>query len=226
MNLTDLPLKQGLFRPPQRARLPAASASSPTSRARSRTTSSVRACRSLVNLDHRGAVGADPLVGDGAGCMIQTPDALLRDWAEDRASTCPSPATTPSPCASCRRRDARAFAVERLEHFIKSKADLVGWRDVPTDTTGLGTTRHRAHAGDQDGDRRPRPRPPTRTPSSASSSPIRKQTQNPLVDLEKKHAARPVAALHAVLLDPHRGLQGPAARGPRSASFYDDLRIR
>ena len=32
----------------------------------------------LVNLDHRGAVGADPLVGDGAGCMIQTPDALLR----------------------------------------------------------------------------------------------------------------------------------------------------
>ena len=33
----------------------------------------------LVNLDHRGAVGADPLVGDGAGCMIQTPDALLRD---------------------------------------------------------------------------------------------------------------------------------------------------
>ena len=35
----------------------------------------------LANLDHRGAVGADPLVGDGAGCMIQTPDALLRDWA-------------------------------------------------------------------------------------------------------------------------------------------------
>ena len=35
----------------------------------------------LVNLDHRGAVGADPLVGDGAGCLIQIPDALLRDWA-------------------------------------------------------------------------------------------------------------------------------------------------
>ena len=37
----------------------------------------------LVNLDHRGAVGADPLVGDGAGCMIQIPDALLRDWARN-----------------------------------------------------------------------------------------------------------------------------------------------
>ena len=36
----------------------------------------------LVNLDHRGAVGADPLVGDGAGCLIQIPDRLFRDWAE------------------------------------------------------------------------------------------------------------------------------------------------
>ena len=33
----------------------------------------------LLNLDHRGAVGADPLVGDGAGCLIQMPDLLLRD---------------------------------------------------------------------------------------------------------------------------------------------------
>src|SRR5712671_2211425 len=36
----------------------------------------------LVNLDHRGAVGADPLVGDGAGCLIQIPDGLLRAWAK------------------------------------------------------------------------------------------------------------------------------------------------
>ena len=35
----------------------------------------------LINLDHRGAVGADPLVGDGAGILIQIPDALIRDWA-------------------------------------------------------------------------------------------------------------------------------------------------
>src|SRR5829696_3514792 len=36
----------------------------------------------LVNLDHRGAVGADPLVGDGAGVLIQIPDGLYRAWAE------------------------------------------------------------------------------------------------------------------------------------------------
>src|SRR3954470_23967483 len=33
----------------------------------------------LCNLTHRGAVGADPLDGDGAGILIQIPDALYRD---------------------------------------------------------------------------------------------------------------------------------------------------
>lgn len=33
----------------------------------------------LVNLDHRGAVGADPLAGDGAGILIQIPDRLYRE---------------------------------------------------------------------------------------------------------------------------------------------------
>ena len=45
----------------------------------------------LVNLDHRGAVGADPLVGDGAGCLIQIPDALLRRWAGENGLTLPAP---------------------------------------------------------------------------------------------------------------------------------------
>src|SRR5947208_8807199 len=33
----------------------------------------------LENLDHRGAVGADKLMGDGAGILIQLPDALYRE---------------------------------------------------------------------------------------------------------------------------------------------------
>src|ERR1700691_4533324 len=45
----------------------------------------------LINLNHRGAVGADPLVGDGAGCLIQIPDALLRDWAARTGVTLPEP---------------------------------------------------------------------------------------------------------------------------------------
>jgi len=50
-----------------------------------------RGLQILVNLDHRGAVGADPLMGDGAGCMIQMPDALLRHWAEERGIELPVP---------------------------------------------------------------------------------------------------------------------------------------
>ena len=45
----------------------------------------------LVNLDHRGAVGADPLVGDGAGCLIQMPDRLLHDWADKAGKRLPRP---------------------------------------------------------------------------------------------------------------------------------------
>src|SRR5215469_16972956 len=50
-----------------------------------------RGLQILVNLDHRGAVGADPLVGDGAGCLVQTPDALLRDWAVGGGLMLPEP---------------------------------------------------------------------------------------------------------------------------------------
>ena len=38
-----------------------------------------RAIQVLCNLHHRGAVGADPLDGDGAGCLLQIPDALYRE---------------------------------------------------------------------------------------------------------------------------------------------------
>ena len=38
-----------------------------------------QALKILENLDHRGAVGADKLMGDGAGILIQLPDALYRE---------------------------------------------------------------------------------------------------------------------------------------------------
>ena len=57
----------------------------------------------LVNLDHRGAVGADPLVGDGAGCLIQIPDALMRDWAASAQVDLPPAGEYSSP-APCRTR--------------------------------------------------------------------------------------------------------------------------
>ena len=50
----------------------------------------------LQNLDHRGAVGADVLCGDGAGILIQIPDAFYREEMASRASPCPHPASTAS----------------------------------------------------------------------------------------------------------------------------------
>src|ERR687895_263808 len=82
----------------------------------------------LVNLDHRGAVGADPLVGDGAGCLIQIPDRLYRARGEYAVAMCFLPQDAL----------ARSAALEQFEHFLRvEKQPLIGWRDVPVDTTGL-----------------------------------------------------------------------------------------
>ena len=79
-----------------------------------------RGLQILINLDHRGAVGADPLVGDGAGCMIQTPDRLLRDWAEQNKLTLPPPGHyAVANCFLPQDAKSRDFMVKKFAHFIK-----------------------------------------------------------------------------------------------------------
>ena len=81
-----------------------------------------RGLQILVNLDHRGAVGADPLVGDGAGCLIQMPDALLRDWAQGRGLTLPPPGRyAVAMCFLPWGERARAIAVAHVEHFVRAE---------------------------------------------------------------------------------------------------------
>jgi glutamate synthase (NADPH/NADH) large chain len=94
----------------------------------------------LVNLDHRGAVGADPLMGDGAGCLIQMPDSLLADWARTTGKSLPKPGRyAVAMCFLPRDERARAYAVERFDTVVAQEGQtLVGWRDVPVDLTGLG----------------------------------------------------------------------------------------
>src|SRR6202000_3561529 len=80
----------------------------------------------LINLDHRGAVGADPLVGDGAGCLIQIPDALLRDWAAQNGLTLPQPGDyAVAMCFLPRDPQARGFAIPPFENFIRRARDTV-----------------------------------------------------------------------------------------------------
>jgi glutamate synthase (NADPH) large chain len=94
----------------------------------------------LVNLDHRGAVGADPLVGDGAGCLIQIPDGLLRHWAAGAGVELPAAGDyAVAMCFLPKDEATRDAAIGQFEHFIRVEGQmLIGWREVPVDTTGLG----------------------------------------------------------------------------------------
>src|SRR5437762_139910 len=93
----------------------------------------------LVNLDHRGAVGADPLMGDGAGCMIQMPDQLLRHWAGERGLELPAPGRyAVAMCFLPMDEAARAAAITHIEHFVHAEGQsLLAGRDVGVDATGL-----------------------------------------------------------------------------------------
>ena len=94
----------------------------------------------LQNLDHRGAVGADPMVGDGAGILIQMPDALLNDWARSSGKSLPAAGRyAVAMCFLPRDAAAREHAIQHFEQVVaKEGQTMVGWRDVPTDLTGLG----------------------------------------------------------------------------------------
>ena len=94
----------------------------------------------LKNITHRGAVGADPLAGDGAGILIQLPDAFLR--AECAASGIQLPAQGEYGVGMIflpRNPELRASCEKTIEDFILAEGQkLLGWRDVPVENEGLG----------------------------------------------------------------------------------------
>ncbi len=87
----------------------------------------------LKNLDHRGAVGADPLQGDGAGILIQIPDRLYREEMAKQGVELPPVGEygvgmvfLPQEAAS------RHACVEEIERSVAAEGQvLLGWRDVP-----------------------------------------------------------------------------------------------
>ncbi|MEM8604362.1 MAG: glutamate synthase large subunit, partial [Cyanobacteria bacterium P01_H01_bin.121] len=96
----------------------------------------------LTNLEHRGAVGAEPNTGDGAGILLQLPDKLMHKVAATVGITLPEPGhygvgmvfASPDPEARAKGREAFATVVKEAGQTI------LGWRDVPTNNTALGTT--------------------------------------------------------------------------------------
>ena len=94
----------------------------------------------LENLTHRGAVGADPLAGDGAGILVQVPDAFLRKaLAKDKITLPPTGDYGVGMLFLPREAKARAACEKVIADKIKAEGQtLLGWRDVPVDNSGLG----------------------------------------------------------------------------------------
>ena len=91
------------------------------------------ALKILENLDHRGAVGADKLMGDGAGILIQLPDALYREELAVQGVELPPPGEYGVGMIFLPKEHASRLACEQeMERAIKLEGQvLLGWRDVP-----------------------------------------------------------------------------------------------
>ena len=93
--------------------------------------------RALCNLEHRGALGADPLTGDGAGILIQIPDRFLRDVVDLDLPPAGQYATGIGflpPDAE----EAEQAAAHVADIVASEGLRLIGWREVPTDQSMLG----------------------------------------------------------------------------------------
>lgn len=91
--------------------------------------------KTLENLDHRGAVGADKLMGDGAGILIQIPDTLYRDEFAQHGITLPPPGEYGVAMVFLPKETASRLACEQeLERSVRAEGQVVlGWRNVPVD---------------------------------------------------------------------------------------------
>jgi glutamate synthase domain-containing protein 2/glutamate synthase domain-containing protein 1/glutamate synthase domain-containing protein 3 len=98
-----------------------------------------RAIVALENLEHRGAAGADPNTGDGAGIILRLPDELMRGVA---GQDLPPPGAYGVCVCFLPQDEARRAELEALlERTVEAEGQrVVGWRDVPVDKDYVGIT--------------------------------------------------------------------------------------
>ncbi|HEX5182355.1 MAG TPA: glutamate synthase large subunit [Allosphingosinicella sp.] len=181
--------------------------------------------RILANLDHRGAVGADPLIGDGAGCLIQIPDELFRHWAAGVGVALPAPGDyAVAMCFLPRDAESRQAAIARLEHYVAIEGQsMLGWRDVPIDPKGMSKTiaasmpvirqaivARGERARDQDAFER-------------KLLAIRKQTQNPLSELAEKRDLPGLAEFYIPSFSSRTLIYKGMLLATQVGTFYKDL---
>ena len=93
----------------------------------------------LENLTHRGAVGADPLMGDGAGVLVQIPDGFFRAEMGKQGIELPPPGQYGVGHWFMPQDPAQRA---RMDDIIRESAHseglpLIGFRDVPVDNSSL-----------------------------------------------------------------------------------------
>jgi glutamate synthase (NADPH/NADH) large chain len=96
----------------------------------------------LHNMDHRGAAGAEPSSGDGSGLTVGIPDAYLRVVLAEQGIKLPAKGSYITGIAFLPVEDSARAEVKAI--FAATAAaeglQLLGWREVPTDPSGLGPT--------------------------------------------------------------------------------------
>jgi glutamate synthase domain-containing protein 2/glutamate synthase domain-containing protein 1/glutamate synthase domain-containing protein 3 len=98
-----------------------------------------RAIGALKNLEHRGASGADPNTGDGAGILMQMPDELLRAVVDFELP--PLGRYGVLMCFMPTDAQARGRIQELLERTVREEGQrLLGWREVPVREEHMGAT--------------------------------------------------------------------------------------
>ncbi|HEU4336925.1 MAG TPA: glutamate synthase large subunit [Nocardioides sp.] len=101
-----------------------------------------KALTALRNLDHRGAAGAEVNSGDGAGILMQVPDAFLREVTAELGFELP-PARAYAVGTAFLPGDADAVAKtrQRIEEIADEEGlTVLGWRELPVDDSTLGAT--------------------------------------------------------------------------------------
>jgi glutamate synthase (NADPH/NADH) large chain len=98
----------------------------------------------LENLTHRGAVGSDPLMGDGAGLLAQIPDRLFREELAKDGITLPPAGHYGVGYLFMPQDPALRAHIEGIirEAALAEGETLLGFRDVPVDNSSLSTAPH------------------------------------------------------------------------------------
>jgi glutamate synthase domain-containing protein 2/glutamate synthase domain-containing protein 1/glutamate synthase domain-containing protein 3 len=102
-----------------------------------------RALYALENLEHRGAAGADPTTGDGAGILLQLPDGFFRAVAGFELP--PAGRYGVGVCFLPHDEALRDRLVAQVERAIADEGQRVlGWREVPVDPEHVGVVAGKA----------------------------------------------------------------------------------